>query len=108
MGTPENPTRRRRFGLRRRVGMLLLALVLAGLVVFAVSRLDLHGIGHALTTATPGWIALAVLLMMLSLFLRASSWHQTLRAALPDTPIGWPPVIRATMIGVMAYAVFPG
>jgi phosphatidylinositol alpha-mannosyltransferase len=88
--------------------VLVLAIVLAGLVVFAVSRLDLHGIGHALTTAKPGWIALAVMLMMLSLFLRASSWHQTLRAALPDTPIRWPPVIRATMIGVMASAVFPG
>ena len=88
--------------------MLALAIILAGLVVFALSRLDLHGIGHALTTATPGWIALAVALMMLSLFLRASSWHQTLRAALPDTPIRWVPVIRATMIGVMASAVFPG
>jgi phosphatidylinositol alpha-mannosyltransferase len=31
-----------------------------------------------------------------------------LRAALPDTEIGWAPVIRATMIGVMASAVFPG
>jgi phosphatidylinositol alpha-mannosyltransferase len=40
--------------------------------------------------------------------MRASSWHQTLRAALPETPIRWPPVIRATMIGVMASAVFPG
>ncbi|HWX95550.1 MAG TPA: lysylphosphatidylglycerol synthase transmembrane domain-containing protein [Solirubrobacteraceae bacterium] len=108
MGTPENPTRRRHWGVRRRVATLALAVLLAGLVVFALSRLDLHGIGHALTTANPGWIALAVALMMLSLFLRASSWHQSLRAALPETPIRWPPVIRATMIGVMASAVFPG
>ncbi|HEX4187502.1 MAG TPA: lysylphosphatidylglycerol synthase transmembrane domain-containing protein [Solirubrobacteraceae bacterium] len=108
MGTPENATRRRRWSIRRRIAMAALAVVLAGLVVFAVSRLDLHGIGHALATARPGWIALAVLLMMLSLFLRASSWHQVLRAALPDTPIRWAPVIRGTMIGVMASAVFPG
>jgi phosphatidylinositol alpha-mannosyltransferase len=108
MGTPPNPTRRRRWGLRRRIGALALAVLLAGLVVFALSRLDLHGIGHALTTAEPGWIALAIGLMMLSLVLRACSWHQTLRAALPDTPISWAPVIRATMIGVMASAVFPG
>jgi phosphatidylinositol alpha-mannosyltransferase len=107
MGTPQNPTRRR-WGARRRVAIVALALALAGLVVFAVSRLDLHGIGHALATARLGWIALAVVLMMLSLFLRACSWHQALRAALPDTPIRWPPVIRATMIGVMASAVFPG
>jgi phosphatidylinositol alpha-mannosyltransferase len=108
MGTPENPTRRRRWGARRRIGVLVLAVALAGLVVFAISRLDLHGIGHALTTAKPGWIALAVLLMMLSLFMRACSWHQALRAALPETPIRWVPVIRATMIGVMGSAVFPG
>jgi phosphatidyl-myo-inositol alpha-mannosyltransferase len=108
MGTPEKATPRRHGGLRRRLGILVLALLVAGLVVFAVSRLDLHGIGHALTTAKPGWIALAVALMMLSLFMRATSWHQALRAALPETQLRWPPVIRATMIGVMGSAVFPG
>jgi phosphatidylinositol alpha-mannosyltransferase len=88
--------------------LVVVALLGAGLAAFAVSRLDLHRIGHALITASPGWIALALLLMMASLFLRACSWHQTLGAALPDTPIPWGPVIRATMIGVMASAVFPG
>jgi len=76
--------------------------------VFALSRLGLHRIGHALITATPGWVALAFALMALSLLLRSISWHQTLRAALPDTPIAWAPVVRATMIGVMGSAVFPG
>jgi phosphatidylinositol alpha-mannosyltransferase len=88
--------------------VLLAALLAAGLVVFAISQLNLQGVGHALANAKPGWIALAVVLMMSSLFMRACSWHQTLRAALPDTPILWPPVIRGTMIGVMASAVFPG
>ncbi|HEY4898059.1 MAG TPA: lysylphosphatidylglycerol synthase transmembrane domain-containing protein [Solirubrobacteraceae bacterium] len=93
---------------RRRAALVITAIVLAALVVFALSRLDLQRIGHALITATPGWIALALLLMALSLFLRSVSWHETLRAALPDTAIAWAPVIRATMIGVMASAVFPG
>ena len=93
---------------RRRAALALTVIVLAALVVFALSRLDLQRIGHALITANPGWIALALVLMALSLVLRSASWHQTLRAALPDTPISWPPVIRATMIGVMASAVFPG
>ena len=44
----------------------------------------------------------------LALLLRSISWHEVLRAALPETEIRWPPVIRATMIGVMASAVFPG
>jgi phosphatidylinositol alpha-mannosyltransferase len=108
MGTPENPTRHRRRGVPRRLILLVTAVLLAGLVVFAVSRLNLHGVGHALETAKPGWVALAVVLMMSSLFMRACSWHQTLRAALPETRIRWGPVIRGTMIGVMASALFPG
>ena len=46
--------------------------------------------------------------MASSLVLRSISWHQTLRAALPETQIPWPAVTRATMIGVMASAVVPG
>ncbi|HZL48806.1 MAG TPA: lysylphosphatidylglycerol synthase transmembrane domain-containing protein [Solirubrobacteraceae bacterium] len=107
MSIPEHRPARRRSRIGRRVGVLA-AILLVGLVVYAFSRLDLPGIGHALITATPGWIALALLLMAASLALRSVSWHQTLRAALPDTPIAWSPVVRATMIGVMASALFPG
>jgi phosphatidyl-myo-inositol alpha-mannosyltransferase len=91
-----------------RTGIIAAAILLAGLVVFALSRLGFHRIGHALITASPGWIVLAFALMALSLLLRAASWHETLRAALPETQIPWPAVIRAAMIGVMASAVFPG
>lgn len=91
-----------------RVGLVIVALLLAGLVVYAVSRLNLARVGHALITATPGWIVLALALMGLSLLARSLSWHEALRAALPDTQVGWMPVARATMIGVMASAVFPG
>jgi phosphatidyl-myo-inositol alpha-mannosyltransferase len=108
MATPQTPPRGRRRSARTRAGVLALAILVAGLVVFALSRLELHRIGHALLTATPGWIVLALALMALSLFLRAASWHQVLCAALPETPIGWAAVVRATMIGVMASAVVPG
>jgi phosphatidylinositol alpha-mannosyltransferase len=108
MDPPENsPPRRRRVAFRR-AGVVFAAILLAGLLAFALSRLGLRRIGHALITATPGWVALAIVLMALSLLLRSVSWQQTLRAALPDTPIPWGPVIRATMIGVMASAVLPG
>jgi phosphatidylinositol alpha-mannosyltransferase len=107
MVMPENLPRHR---LRRRwsrAAGALAAIFVAGLLVFALSRLGLHRIGHALLTATPGWVALALVLMACSLLLRAASWHETLRAALPQTPIGWAPVVRATMIGVMASALVP-
>ncbi len=94
--------------LRRRAAVLAAILLLAGILAFALSRLGLHRIGSALASAQPAWIVLALVLMGLSLLLRAVSWHEVLRAALPDTPLSWAPVIRATMIGVMGSAVFPG
>jgi phosphatidylinositol alpha-mannosyltransferase len=100
-------TARRRRGLGR-AWFVVLAVAVAGLVAFALSRLNLSRAGHALITASPGWIALSFALMGTSLLLRSVSWHQVLRAALPETVIAWAPVIRATMIGVMASAVFPG
>ncbi len=93
---------------RRRAGLVVLVLIVAGLVVFALSRLDLSRVGHALVTADPSWIVAALALMGSSLFLRSVSWRETLRAALPNAPIRWAPVTRATMIGVMASALFPG
>ncbi len=107
MGVSQTPPLRRR-ALLRRSAIVLTVAVVAGIVAFALLRLDLHRTGHALITASPGWIVLALVLMGASLFLRSVSWHQTLRAALPNTPLRWPPVVRATMIGVMGSAVFPG
>jgi phosphatidyl-myo-inositol alpha-mannosyltransferase len=105
---PESrPPLRRRLG-KRSLGFLVTAALLAGLVVFALSKLHLSRVGNALINASLGWVALAFLLMASSLVLRSVSWYQTLLAALPDTHIPRGPVVRATMIGVMASAVFPG
>jgi phosphatidylinositol alpha-mannosyltransferase len=87
---------------------LLALVIVAGLVVFALTRLDLHGVGHALITASFWPIVAALALMATSLVLRAASWHETLRAALPRSHIAFAHVVRATMIGVMGSAVFPG
>ncbi len=104
----ENTVSQRPQRLRRRLAVLVAILLLAGILAFALSRLGLHRVGNALTSAQPGWILLALALMGLSLLLRAGSWYAVLRAALPGVPIAWAPVIRATMIGVMGSAVFPG
>ncbi len=96
----------RRFA--RRVGLLVVAVLLAGVVAFALTRIDLSRAAHALVSASPGWLALALALMMLSLLARAVSWRAVLRAALPEVSIPWGAVVRATTIGVMASAVFPG
>src|SRR5580704_15510968 len=108
MGAPQHVPLRSRGPALRRVGVVVVVLALAGLVVFALSRLELQRVGHALVTATPGWIVLALVLMSLAMLMRSISWHQTLRAALPDTPLPWGAVVRATMIGVMGSAIVPG
>ncbi len=107
MGSDDNRPAPARRGLRR-TGLLVAVLLVVGLLVFALSRLGLHRIGHALVSAAPGWVAVAIGLMALSLVLRSIAWDATLRAALPDTRIEWAPVLRATMIGVMTSAIFPG
>ncbi len=93
---------------RRRILLAALVVLAAGLVAFALSRLELSKVGSSLVHATPGWILLALALMGSSLVLRSISWHQVLSAALPGREIPWWPVTRATMIGVMGSAVFPG
>jgi phosphatidylinositol alpha-mannosyltransferase len=108
MGAPEKPRPAHPRARHRRTGLVVAAVLLAALLAFALSRLGLHRIGHALITAKPGWVALAFVLMACSLVLRAVSWHETLRAALPGMPISWMAVTRATMIGVMGSAVVPG
>jgi phosphatidylinositol alpha-mannosyltransferase len=108
MGAQQNVPLRSRIPGRKRWVLGLAVLVMAGVIALALTQLDLPRVGHALITATPGWIALALVLMGSSLVLRSISWHQTLRAALPDTPMRWGPIVRATMIGVMGSAVFPG
>lgn len=114
---PSDQTRRRRRlklpgvkspRVNRSAAIAIAALVLAGAIAAALSSLELSKVGHALVSANVGWIAGALALMMSSLFARSVSWREVLLAALPDTAIGRLAVTRATMIGVLGSAVFPG
>jgi phosphatidyl-myo-inositol alpha-mannosyltransferase len=106
--TTELPQVKRHRGGYRRAAIALAVGLAAALVVVALADLNLSRVGHVLITATPGWLVLALALMAASLVLRSISWHQTLRAALPDASIAPMWVTRATMIGVMTSALFPG
>ncbi|MCL2770581.1 MAG: flippase-like domain-containing protein, partial [Solirubrobacterales bacterium] len=74
----------------RRTALVVAAILVAAVVAFAISQLDWSRVGHTLLTAQPGWIALSLVLMMLAMVARAVSWHQTLRAALPEVPVPMP------------------
>lgn len=94
--------------LRRRLGLIAAAAVLVGVLAFGLANLGVPKVLHTLASANLAWVAAALALMMLSLLMRAVSWKEVLLAALPEMRIPWAPVVRATMIGVMGSAVFPG
>jgi phosphatidylinositol alpha-mannosyltransferase len=104
MSLPE-PHRRRA---SKRLSVAVVLILLAAVLAFALTRLNLSRAAHDLFSASPGWLVLALALMMLSLLARSLSWHATLLAAFHEKRVPWPSVARATMIGVMASAVLPG
>ncbi|HEV7942007.1 MAG TPA: lysylphosphatidylglycerol synthase transmembrane domain-containing protein [Solirubrobacteraceae bacterium] len=94
--------------LDRRAGIAIFTLIVLGVLAAAISSLDLGKVSHALVSARLGWLAAALAVMMSSLLARSVSWLEVLRAAIPDTAISRLAVTRATMIGVLGSAVFPG
>jgi phosphatidyl-myo-inositol alpha-mannosyltransferase len=94
--------------LDRRVGIVILALLVLGVLAAAISSLELDKVGNALVSARLEWLGGALIVMMSSLFARSISWLEVLLAAIPNTVISRLVVMRATMIGVLGSAVFPG
>lgn len=93
---------------RRLLPLLVAFVVLAALLALALLGVNLGAVGRALANANLAWLGAAFAAMIGAFLLRACSWQQVLRAALPDQPIPWPAVVRAAMIGVMGSAVLPG
>ncbi len=92
----------------RYVATVVAALVLAALVVLAVTKINLGDVGHALTQVDGWWVAAAALLMGGAFLARSESWYTAIRVSLPETRIGRAPVTRALLIGMAGSAVAPG
>ena len=92
----------------RHVAALVAITIVVGLVIVALSRLNLRSVGHTLATANFAWVVAALALMSASLVLRAVSWRETLVAAIPDFSVSFIAVVRATVIGVLVSALLPG
>jgi phosphatidylinositol alpha-mannosyltransferase len=96
--------RRRRIG--RRVALPLVSLAGVALAAYALERIGLSHVGHALLSVDVWWALAALVLMCCSLLLRAEAWYTVLRAA------GASPrridAVRGTMIGVLMSASLPG
>ncbi|MHB8693984.1 MAG: lysylphosphatidylglycerol synthase transmembrane domain-containing protein [Solirubrobacteraceae bacterium] len=88
-----------------------MSVIVAGgvaLAALALSRLDISRSLQALTSVRPAFVALASVLLSVSLIARAECWFVILRDTSIGTRIGRVVVARATMIGVMVSATLPG
>jgi phosphatidyl-myo-inositol alpha-mannosyltransferase len=91
----------------RRLGLGVAAVLGLGLAVLAANKIGLDRVLNSIVRSDLSWVLVATGLMMASLFLRAGSWFQIARAALPDRPIRRRDVTSATMIGVLMSATLP-
>lgn len=94
-------------GLVRRIGLGLAALAGLGLAALAAQRIGLDRVVNSVVESELRWVLVATALMVASLLLRAASWFQIGRAALPHRPPRRRDVTSATMIGVLMSATLP-
>jgi phosphatidylinositol alpha-mannosyltransferase len=73
----------------------------------ALQRIGLQNIGQTLLSSSPTWVLVGLGLMCASMALRALSWHQILRAALPGLKIKRRDAAQGTFIGVLMSATLP-
>jgi phosphatidylinositol alpha-mannosyltransferase len=101
-------TRRARIGARAR-RLALASTAVLGLVVAALAlrKVGAQDVAETLVRSSPSWVVLALALFSSAMFLRAISWHQIIRAALPDLPVKRRSVFSGTVIGVLMSATLP-
>jgi len=91
----------------RRAGLGIAAAIGLGLAALAANKIGLDRVLNSIVRSELSWVLVATGLMCASLFLRAGSWFQIARAALPGRPIRRRDVTSATMIGVLMSATLP-
>src|SRR5436190_9983081 len=91
----------------RRIGLGVAAVAGIGLTVLAANKIGLDHVIASIVRSDLKWVLIATALMMASMFLRAASWLEIARAALPHRPLRRRDVTSATMIGVLMSATLP-
>ena len=82
----------------------VLGLVLAFL---ALQRVGADNVLSTVVRSSPTWVLVALALFSTSMILRAVSWYQIVRAALPDRPVKRRTILSGTVIGVLMSATLP-
>ena len=91
----------------RRIGLAVAGVVGLGLTAIAAQKIGLDKVVASIVRSDLKWVLLATALMMASLFLRAASWLEIARAALPRNRLRRRDVTSATMVGVLMSATLP-
>jgi phosphatidylinositol alpha-mannosyltransferase len=104
-GTPGAP--RTALALARRSALVLAAIAGLALGAMALDRIGLANIGNTLLSSSPVWVLVGLALMCAAMVLRALSWHQILRAALPGVRVKRRDAMQGTFIGVLMSATLP-
>ncbi len=105
---PVDRTRRQRVGAKaRKLALGFSAMLGVLLAVVALRKIGAQGVIETLVQSKPAWVLAALGLFSLSMFLRAISWHQIIRAALPNFAVKRRSVFSGTVIGVLMSATLP-
>ncbi|HVE67809.1 MAG TPA: lysylphosphatidylglycerol synthase domain-containing protein [Solirubrobacteraceae bacterium] len=91
----------------RKVAFFVAALAALALGALALRRIGLDNVGDTLLSSSPTWVLVGLGLMCFSMVLRALSWHQILRAALPGVQVKRRDAMQGTFIGVLMSATLP-
>ena len=105
---PDQRTRRARVLAGARRAALGISAVLGLLLAFlALRRVGFDNVVSTLVRSSPSWVLIALALFSTSMILRAISWYEIVRAALPDRPVKRSTIFSGTVIGVLMSATLP-
>jgi phosphatidyl-myo-inositol alpha-mannosyltransferase len=101
----DTSSRRRRIA--RRIGLGAGAAAGLGLTFLAARRIGFDSVLESAVRSDFAWVAIATVLMCVSMFFRAGAWFQAARSAMPFAPLRRRDFTSATMIGVLMSATLP-
>jgi phosphatidyl-myo-inositol alpha-mannosyltransferase len=105
---PDGRTRKARILAGARRAALGISAVVGLLLAFlALRRVGFHNVVSTLVQSSPSWVLIALALFSTSMILRAVSWYEIVRAALPERPVKRGTILSGTVIGVLMSATLP-
>ncbi len=105
---PDGRNRKARiFAGARRAALGISAVLGILLAFFALRRVGFDNVLSTLVQSSPSWVLIALALFSTSMILRALSWFEIVRAALPERPVKRSTIFSGTVIGVLMSATLP-